>query len=67
MKGKITMSSAELDEYTMSISVNSVYLLDAISTWSSEFGSRIISEQQFITQLCIIMTLIIILLHLLIF
>lgn len=64
MDSKIQLSASELDELTISLTILAVYVLDSITTWATEFSSRVESFQAINVNLCVAIGCTILVIHL---
>ena len=63
---KTNFTAAQLDEFTLGGTVLSAYVLDALTTWVSEFASKVLALQDNSQIQCILIILTILLIHILV-
>lgn len=63
---RTNLTAAQLDEFTLGGTVLSAYVLDAITTWVSEFASKVLTLQDNNQIQCILIILSILVIHILV-
>lgn len=60
---RVNLTAAQLDEFTLGGTVLSAFVLDAITTWVSEFASKVLALQENNQIQCILIILCIVAIH----
>jgi hypothetical protein len=63
IRNNVNLTAAQLDEFTLGGTILSAYVLDAITTWVTEFATKIVALQQSNQIQCLIIIITIILIH----
>jgi len=65
--GSSNLTASQLNDFSTSVSVLSGYILDAITTWGTEFNTRVNGYVSFVYMVSVINICLVIILHVILF